>query len=285
MAKAKAKKVKVKAKEEGKGAAPGGFLPSEPTEPVMEMESIRWLLHGPPKVGKTTLASLFNNPLFLKCEEGTRGLRAFGVDIFSWQDMRDAVTALREEEHSFKVVVIDVIETALRFLREDVAEEANVSHISQLKWGRGWDLANQRMYNFLEEIWRNLNLGVILISHSKQVESSQGGIEVQKYVPSLSSSARERLIGWVDVTVFLGIEEVLKEEEDDEEKPEARLFKRVLICQPMPDVEAGGRFRFLPEKIDMGTSPIEGYQNLKKEFGIAKVKFMAEIERMKREGG
>src|ERR1017187_5718101 len=80
------------------------------------IEPPRILLYGPEKGGKTTLANEFPNAVFLQTEQGTGRLKlnSFGK-LQSFAEVMDAITALYQEEHKYKNVVVDSV-TALQTL-------------------------------------------------------------------------------------------------------------------------------------------------------------------------
>jgi SpoVK/Ycf46/Vps4 family AAA+-type ATPase len=61
-------------------------LPQAKTPPKKKMEEQTILIYGPPKIGKSTLASQFDNPLFLATEAGLNALEVFQVPIPTWDD-------------------------------------------------------------------------------------------------------------------------------------------------------------------------------------------------------
>lgn len=237
-------------------------IPIKKSSAEISMRDVRWHLHGFPKTGKTTLASLMGDKvLFIQTEVGTKGMAVYGSPVETWDDIEEVVTLLEEDQQDFETVCIDTIERAYLFDCLAVAEEAGVSDISEIGFGGGWRRANQNLYNMLERLYRLF--GVVLISHTRTIEQKFGVKQVNKMVPDLSDSPRSVVTGWVDGILYL---EVYEDEEVDEP-----VTRRRLICQPSPYIEAGGRvpFQYFPEEIDLGSTPAEGFANLEVAFDEA----------------
>jgi hypothetical protein len=255
-------------------------LPKEPTDPEVSMESFRWLIHAMPKVGKSTLASCFPSPVFLPTEAGLSGMKVHKIPedrkkLSNWREFSKAITLLREEDHSFKTVVIDTIDNLYQMLTDQVAKENGVDHISEMGYGAGWEETNKRLWRALSDLYEAM--GVVLISHSRFEEVRHGAKVVTKILPDLSKSPRRLVTGWVDIIVYLGINEKEKEDTDETLEGNALLQQRVAICQPTPYVEAGGRLSGLPDQISLGSSPSEGFDNLKGAFDKAASDFLESL--------
>ena len=236
-------------------------LPKEKSKPKVSISDFRFLIHGWPKLGKSTLASMFPDVLFLCTEQGVAALSVYKIDIHNWDDLVQAIELLKKGEHSFRTVVLDTVELAYRYLTQKVATENRVKHISKMDYGAGWDECNKRFHSMLETLY-GMGLGVILCSHTRTVKEVQGGMAFNRRVPNLSASPREVVAGWVDLIIYLDV----MEEVDENQKVISR--KRIAVCQPRPEVEAGGRLSHMPETIEL-PSPRKGFQNLQAAFNDA----------------
>jgi len=94
-------------------------------------------------MGKTTLAAMFPNPVFIRTEDGTASLQGNeNVSLFplatSTQDVLDAIEVLATEKHEFKTVVIDSItQLATLVEAEIVAADPKAKSINQAGGGYG----------------------------------------------------------------------------------------------------------------------------------------------------
>ncbi len=245
-------------------------LPTEKTEPKVGLSDFRWMFHGHPKTGKTSTCAQFPNSIFLACEEGLNALEYYGESINNWQEFGQMVGLLVEEDHEFDTVIIDTMDLLYEYLKDRVAEENGVGHINELGFGAGYDEANRRLHKALEDLY-HAGLGVVTICHSRYEELSHGRRKVTKAVPDLSNSPRQVLTGWVDIIIYMNVEE----EEDDDGFLKSQF---VAQCQPTPYVEAGGRLsNWMPNKIQLGGSPTEGFNSIREAFEDASDKFLESL--------
>lgn len=241
----------------------GMELPKEPTKPRADIGRSKLWLHGEAGAGKTTLASHFENSIFLDTDRGTDALEVYRIPIASWRDTAKAVKLLVSKEHDFKTVVFDVVELHYHFLSEQVSRDNGVKHLSELGFGSGYDQTNKRFRKVLDDL-HDAGLGVVLVSHTRDKELTLGGIAITKKVPDVSDSPRKVFIGWSNEIIYLAA----REGEQDDDKDTGGILPRYAICQPTTYVEAKSRAG-LPQEIDLGSDPKAAFGQLKQAFDKA----------------
>lgn len=219
-------------------------LPTEKTPPALGLAEMKALIYGEAKVGKSTLAAGIDpdHTLFLACEAGLGGLDVFQVPVRSWEEFRESGSDLANNEHDFTTVVVDTADELLRFCTEYVCDKLGIDHPADLDYGRGW--------NAVSEEWRlrvgklaSLGLGVLFVSHAKNVEIKQRVATVSKAVPDLSGKPGSWLMGSVDFIFYAAVEQT-----DDGER-------RILRTQPGESWEAGGRLT-LPDPLPLDAAAL-----------------------------
>lgn len=214
--------------------APTIVLPTEKTTPGLSIETAKGLLHGHPKVGKSTLlAELSDRALFLATEAGLGAISAYALAIGSWDEFRAVGPQLKAQKDAgtlaFDIVVIDTADMLAKFCSDKVCSDLGIKHPSDLDYGKGWSAVTDE-FRLRVAALSALGLGVWFISHSKDVElKTRTGTKI-KTQPSLSGGMRDFLTGFVDVILYAAIE-------DDGEGGE----RRVLHTQPTENIEAGQR--------------------------------------------
>jgi len=109
-------------------------------------------------------------------------------------------------------------------------------------FGVGYNRAKTKIRQQIDRLMK-AGYGVMAISHSKHNEvEEKSGLTYDQLVVSLPAKAREIFVNMADFIVFLTIE---KEKVDDQIET-----KRYLYFRSDGYVEAGGRFRNIPEKIE-----------------------------------
>lgn len=204
-------------------------LPTEKTPPSLTLETAKGLLHGVPKIGKSTLLSKFDNNLFLATEPGLVALEAYQVPVTSWDEFREVGAELAKAEHEFKTVTVDTVGDLLRLCQEHMMGKLGITHPSDLEYGKGWNAVSEEFRLRIAKL-ANLGLGVWFISHSKDIEIKSKVGSVNKAVPDLGGQSRNFLIGFCDVILYATS---LMTENGEE---------RVLRTAASESWEAGGRY-------------------------------------------
>lgn len=204
-------------------------LPTEKSPPTLSAESMKALIFGAPKVGKSTLAStLEDKALFLATEPGLGGLEVYKEDITSWTQFREIGAELAEGKHEFRLVVIDTVDELHRMCTDYVLEKQGVAYPGDLEYGKGWAMVNDEFRLRIAKL-AGLGLGVVFISHAKEVEIKQNVGTTTRIVPTLSGKARDFIIGFVDFILYAAMEQT----------PDGE--RRILRTSAGENFEAGGR--------------------------------------------
>ncbi len=236
-------------------------LPQAKAKPNRDLSSKTILLYGPPKIGKSTLASRFPDALFMECEPGLGELEVFKVPTHNWTDFLAACKLVAEGNHKFKTIVVDTIDNAFKSCSEHVCHENNVQYEGDLSHGKGWALVKNEWHRVLTRL-ASLPYGLVLISHSvdKRMETRTG--EVTKTQPSLPDRARAVVLGLVDMVLYCDTVACKGEGGAVE-------IQRIMRTKPHPRYEAGDRTGRLPEvlPLDFGAfkAAFDGKAGKKKE--------------------
>ncbi len=231
-------------------------LPTEKTAPSMRIGDYSMLIHGLPKVGKTSVAAQFPETLFLCFEPGTKGLDTYEIHVESWADFVGWAKALAADRSKYKTIVIDTVDIAHKLCREFICRKLGVTHPSQAGWGEGWDGLSTEFQKWMAKI-QKLGRGVIFISHSQEKEiTALGGDTYNRIVPTLSNSAAKIMVGMSDFIFYFYM---------------GKKERRWIRVDGTAEIEAGTRgetglhFKDL-KVIPMGENAHEAYVNLLKGF-------------------
>lgn len=204
-------------------------LPASKRPPTLAAETMKVLVYGHPKVGKSTFANgLDDNVLFLATEPGLGGLEVFEHPTTSWTDFREVGAELAKGEHHFKVVAIDTADALYKLCVDHLMTELGISHPGDLEYGKGWGMVNDEFELRVGKL-SSLGLGVVFISHAKEVEIKQSVGTITRIVPTLSAGPRRFITSFVDYIFYAEV----KQTPDGE--------RRLLRTAPGENFEAGGR--------------------------------------------
>lgn len=239
----------------------------KPNIPKVALEDYVWIIAGTPKSGKTTLFAQLtekyfgdiNKSILLAFEKGYQALRVNAVDINTWSDFEEAVDQLVEQkdELPFKFIGIDTADVMWEMAQEEVIKEWNLKNPhkrtndiagvgargkSDQGFGVGYQRAKQKIRKNIDKLVK-AGYGLMVITHCKDKEIEQkNGLTYDQLVVSLPSSAREVFVNMADFIVFITIEK-----EKDGNNLES---KRYMYFRTDGYVEAGSRFRNVPERIE-----------------------------------
>ena len=237
-------------------------MPYAKTKPKKELWEQTIEFSGPPKVGKTELASCFPNPLFVLTEAGQGGRE---LDHWVHRDHKSdepyivnyhtdfnwIYDELSKDTHGFQTLVIDTVDKAEKIVVDGLVKENDslTLHKGKLSFGVGKELFERRMREIITN-FSKLPMGLVLISHLKETSiNKDGGEPVTAWKDTLSDSSKNIVHSAVDMILML--------------RKEGK--KRWIYSEGDLIIEAGSRIS-LPSRIPMGANGKEAYENLVKAF-------------------
>ena len=172
----------------------------------------RDLIYGVQGIGKSTLASQIDEPVFLAAEDGLSGLPGIQHwEIRSFQDAIEAITALHEE-HLFKSVVLDTVSAFEPMLHRRLLDIWSVDSIDKVgangggyyKWRNEALPLWQDILDGLDSLRINKGMRIILIGHSidKEVKPPEADPYRKYTIDLLNDKASSLLYRWADVVGF-----------------------------------------------------------------------------------
>jgi hypothetical protein len=232
----------------------------------------RVLIYGPPKTGKTWLASEFPKPVFLQVEEGTPGdleLTSFGP-IATWDDLMGCLAALYSEEHDRQTVVLDSLDKTEPLVWAAACQANGWPSIEAPGYGKGYVEADRVWRELLEgmnALRRDRGMTVVLIGHSTVTTfPNPSGAEYPRWDIRLHKRAVGLVQDEMDAILMLNYEPAIKAEDAGFGKKRTTATggsARWIYCEGRPSHVAGSRYG-MPERILYRKG--EGYAELAKHF-------------------
>lgn len=243
----------------------GFLLPVSPDRfnlaPVSPVRAQRVVIYGPPGVGKTTLASLWENPALIDAERGadnlatlmTLGTPESQIDVLSMVSW----VATYGAKAGVKTLVIDSIDAIEPIIWHDVCLEGAKASIDSFEFGRGYAIARdklQQILNALDEVIK-VGIEVVIIAHATvETVKDPTGNDFQRYNIALQRRAAETLVRWADSILFLELEKSVRVEKGTKTGKAMGDGDRVIHTAHRPSALAKSR-RPLPEEIEIGMDP------------------------------
>jgi len=185
----------------------------------------RTIIYGPGGIGKSTLASLAPNPVFLDIEHGTNALdvpRVEGLETLA--DVRACLQSSALD--GFDTVILDSAtkaeELCVAHVLAHVTHEKghHVNSIEGFGFGKGYQHVYDAFLLLLADLDRQVRQGrnVVLIAHECVTDvPNPVGDDWIRYEPHLQSpksgkgSIRHRVVQWAEHVLFIGYDVVAHE--------------------------------------------------------------------------
>jgi GTPase SAR1 family protein len=222
-------------------------LPKKKTSGKISIEELRWLLYGPPKIGKTSLLTGFPNAYFMATEKGYKSLKVYKDDITSWEVFEEKVEDIVSGKHDFETVVIDTADGLFDMCSDVACQKLGIEHESDAEWGKGWAETKKIFTRALQPLFMS-DYGIVFISHTKGDKITTQVEEITKTVPTLSNQARKILLPLVDTIGCLRYKRHKIGKGEYEER-------YIISFKPSEMIEAGDRTGLLPSELRLDVVP------------------------------
>lgn len=208
------------------------------------------VIYGRGKMGKTTLASEFPDPIFIQTEDGGGNLEITSFKdepLGKFSEVLEALTALASEDHEFKTLVVDSVTQMEPLIWAEACQRNNWSSIEDPGYGKGYIEADAIWREFLMACtWLrdNKNMTVILIAHEiVEMFSDPEREDYSRYKMRLHKRAEAMVRERADIVGFINQVVALDKGKTGKDAPKAKgSGQRALNLAPRPTFEAGNRY-------------------------------------------
>jgi len=213
-------------------------------------------IYGRGKMGKTTLASEFPDPIFLQTEDGSGALEIVSFSegpITQWSDVDAALQELATEDHEFRTLVVDSVTQLEPLIWAEACKRNNWDSIEAPGYGKGYLAADEIWREFLNACtWLrdHKRMCIVLIGHEVvETFSDPEREDYNRYKMRLHKRAEALLRERVDIVGFLNMSVSLNKGKKGEDRAVATgSGQRQINLAPRPTFEAGNRYG-MPDKI------------------------------------
>jgi len=226
----------------------------------VNLDESAFMYFGPPKIGKSTLASGYPNCVFLCTSK--KEISRLKVPYILVNDHKKLMAAIdylieNKKQLGYKVVVLDFIDAMYTNCETYVCKKLKIEHASEAGYGKGVGMIDSA---FKKEVTKLIGskFGVVIISHMqiKEVQTMNG--IVPKTSTTLPDRARKIVIPLVSVIGYIDFETVkLKDEQTGKVQYKRH---RIISFEPSEFLEAGDRDGYLPSKIQCFADPKKTYK-------------------------
>jgi len=223
------------------------MLPVEKSSKVTDLSQQVILIYGRAKIGKSTLCSQFDSPIFLATEPGLKYLEVHKVNINKWEKFIEGCSDVAQGKHKFKTVIIDTVDELITFCSDWVCRENGIHHPSELPHGKGWHLVTSELRRALVKL-AMLPYGLVLVSHSEIQEVETKTRKYTRYTIPVGGKNKNIILNMCDIILFI-----------DSEVSKDGGEKRLIRTKPSMFYEAGDRSGKLPEILPLDYKELAKY--------------------------
>ena len=210
-------------------------------------------LFGEGGMGKTTLAAMFPNPVFIRTEDGTASLAGNdNVSLFplatSTQDVLDAIEALATQKHDHKTLVIDSItQLATMVEAEIVAADPKAKSINQAGggYGAGYSTAaekHRQIRDWAGSLAYEKGMNVIFIGHADTEMLDLPDMDAfARYTVRMHKKSLPHYTDNVDLVGLIRLKTFVRGGDGDKKRA-ISTGEREIICHPQASSVTKNRF-------------------------------------------
>lgn len=222
-------------------------------------QNIKIWVYGTPNIGKTTFANQFPDPIMINTDGNFKYVDAPVISIADgandpWENFIEIVNELCKGHHTYKTIVVDLLEDVYQYARNFYCKKLKIDHESELGFAKGYDIIRNNYLIALRKL-ANLPYNIVFCSHEEtETVKDRAGRESTVYKTALPDKVAKKIAGMVEITGRVSCEAKQDEAGNVVEK-------RVLQLASSKDQFGGNKIPVIKtDKIELG------YENLLKAF-------------------
>lgn len=219
------------------------------------------LIHGVHGIGKSTFGTKAPNPIYITGEEIEEVDASKFPKCKNWDDFLSYSKFIRDEDHDFKTLVIDTLDSIETLLHNHILKEDGADDMARAMggYGKAYTLATQLFQNYRDEylvpIRENKKMVIILLCHSTKNkfedplnQTSYDVFEMKLHKSGKGVGVYTVFSEWVSIIGFANFEVYTVKDKTSEKRYAVGDGERVLHCTPKPAYDAKNRYN-LPEEL------------------------------------
>lgn len=230
------------------------------------MTPLKGIVYGDNGVGKTTLFSSSLKPIIVDMEGNCSHISSPCCRITKYDDFMALITSLLANEHEYKTLVIDSLDSLQTFILERMSQQHTTQELSYGKSNAILAKHIKEIVGVLEALQNKKNMNVLFTAHWKVKTANNPMVDqYDRYDMRINEEMRTGFCNWVQF-IFLALKEVVFDENKDAvfgKKKVKGMERRVLYTAGDPTYYGKNVFNF-PPKMMMDWTEIT--KNVKKFY-------------------
>jgi hypothetical protein len=217
------------------------------------MSPLRGIVYGDNGVGKTTLLSTAKTPIIVDMEGNCGHIDAPKCRVTSLDDFNDLLNVLQTQDHNYKSLVIDSLDSLQTFLGESIGKKYSDKDLSYGKSAGIWAKHIKDLVAKLEALSNSKGMSILFTAHWKVKLANNPMTEgYDRYDMRINEEMRTGFCNWVQF-IFLAMKDVILEDEKSVgfgKRKAKSIERRVLHTRGEPTYYGKNVFN-LPAKMPM----------------------------------
>lgn len=168
------------------------------------------VIYGGGGLGKTTLASEFPAPLYVRTGEGERAptgvvMKSFGVSE-SYEDVTNQIDWMLEAEHDRRTFVLDALDGMESLIAAEACIRGGWSDLEEPGFGKGQAKAFSIWQEFIGKLMKLKKAGFFVVAIGHVKAKTVPGVTTDsypRYMPNIHDAAGAAIVDASDLTGFL----------------------------------------------------------------------------------
>lgn len=228
------------------------------------MKAKKTVMYGPEGIGKSSLAAMFPNPIFIDTEGSTDHMENVNrlKPPSSYIELIQMIDWVKQNRQ-YSTLVIDTADWAQTLIEKHILVENGWTSIETPGYGEGYVKSREKWGNMLDKLTDVVNSGinVVLTAHSeirKFDDPTESG-SYDRYELKLTKRSNAHIAGvtkeWADMVLFLNYKVLSVKREGMGDKFQAQGGQRKMFTTHHPAYDAKNRFG-LPDELPLDYSHI-----------------------------
>lgn len=224
------------------------------------------VVYGPEGIGKSSLAAMFPNSLFIDTEGSTKRLNVRRTQApSSWTMLKNQVDEVKKNPHLCDTLVIDTADWAEQLCISHICAQYNKDGIEDFGYGKGYVYIEEefgRLLNSLNDlIDRGINVVMTAHAQTRKFEQPDEMGAYDRYEFKLEKKTAPLVKEWADMVLFVNYKTfVVNTGKDGKGTNKAQGGKRVIYSSHHVCWDAKNRHG-LPEEMKFD-SPADGFAQI-----------------------
>lgn len=223
------------------------------------------VIYGPEGIGKSSLAAMFPNGIFLDVEGSTYQLDVAREDRpSSWTMLQKQVEYYKINSNEFDTLIVDTADWAETLCINNILSNNSKSSLSGFPHGQGYVILEEEFGRFLNSLSDLIELGIniVVVAHA-QIDKFDQPDEMGSYnrwAMKLEKKTAPLLKEWADMVLFINYKTYVVTSDSDKRSKKAQGGSRVIFTTHHVCWDAKNRHG-LPEELSFN-SPEDGWKQI-----------------------